>query len=125
MTTRTGIRMMFFVGLAATLGIGSRAAAQEVEIALNQVPKAVMDAAKTKFPGADIKEASKETEDGKTVFELEMKHDGHNMDVTFKDDGTLVLVETALKEKELPEVIIHAVKEKYPDAKLKLAESVK
>jgi uncharacterized membrane protein YkoI len=125
MMMRKDIRLMLFVGLGAALGTGSRAAAQEVEIALNQVPKAVIDAAKAKFPGGEIKEASKETEDGKTVFELEMKHDRHNMDVTFRDDGTLVLVETALKETEIPEIVMKAVKEKYPDAKLKLAESVK
>jgi uncharacterized membrane protein YkoI len=116
---------MGVAGVMALLALVPRARAQEAEIPLAQVPKAVMDAAKTKFPGGDIKEAAKETEDGKTVFELEMKHDGHNMDVTFKEDGTLVLVETALEEKEIPEAVTHAVKEKYPDAKLKLAESVK
>ena len=84
-----------------------------------------MESAKAKFPGGEIKEASKETEDGKTVYELEMKHDGRNMDVTFKEDGTLVLVETAIPEKEVPEAVMKAVMGKYPGAKLKLAESVK
>ena len=84
-----------------------------------------MDSARAKFPGGEIKEASKETEDGKTLYELEMKHDGRNMDVTFKEDGTLVLVETAIPEKEVPEAVMKAVLGKYPGAKLKLAESVK
>jgi uncharacterized membrane protein YkoI len=112
-------------GLVGLLGLVSGARAQEVEIPLGQVPRAVMDSARAKFPGAEIKEAAKETEEGKTVFELEMRHDGHNMDVTFQEDGTLVLVETALSEKEVPRVVLEAVKGKYPGAKLKLAESVK
>jgi hypothetical protein len=76
----------------------SGARAQEAEIGLDQLPKVVMDAAKAKFPGAKIKAASKETQDGKTVFELETTHEDRNTYVTFRQDGTLVLLETAIPE---------------------------
>ena len=125
MTAKNGMGSLAITGLVALLALSSDAKAQEAEIRLDQVPRAVMDSARAKFPGAEIKEASKETEDGKTVYELEMKHDGRNMDVTFKEDGTLVLVETAIPEKEVPEAVMKAVLGKYPGAKLKLAESVK
>jgi uncharacterized membrane protein YkoI len=112
-------------GVLGWLTLASGARAQEVEIPLDQVPKAVADVAKAKFPGAKWREAAKETEDGKTVYELAITHDSHKMDVTFQPDGTLVLVETEVPEAELPAVATKAVKDKYPGAKIDLAESVK
>jgi uncharacterized membrane protein YkoI len=125
MTTRRSSRSMTAAGFLALLGLVSGAQAQEAQIKLDQVPKAVMDAAKAKFPGANIKGASKETEGGKTVFELEMTHEGRNTDVTFQADGTLVLVETAIPENEVASAALKAVKDKYPGAKIDLVESVK
>jgi uncharacterized membrane protein YkoI len=101
------------------------AAAQETQIKLGQVPKAVMDSARAKFPGALFRGASKETEDGKTVYELEMTREDRRMDVTFREDGTLVLVETVVPEKEVPSAVLRGVKERYPGAKIDLVESVK
>jgi hypothetical protein len=112
-------------GLLGLFALASGARAQEVEIKLDQVPKAVMDSAQAKFSGAKIREASKETEDGKTVFELSMIHEDRKMDVTFQEDGTLVLVETEVSEKELPAAVLRAVKDKYPSGKIDLVESVK
>ncbi len=83
------------------------------------------DAAKAGFPGAKVREASKETEDGRTLFELEMTHEERNMDVTFQEDGTLVLVETQIPENEVPAAVSNSVKGMYPGAKIKLVESVK
>ena len=49
-------------GFLAAIGLGSSARAQETEIAIKDVPRAVMDSAKAKFPGAKMREASKETD---------------------------------------------------------------
>jgi Putative beta-lactamase-inhibitor-like, PepSY-like len=125
MTTRHVFRGTALGIVVALSGFSSVARAQEAEIPLDQVPKAVMDSARAKFPGARIKEAAKETEDGKTEFELEMTHEGHNMDVSFKEDGTLVVVETRVAEKDLPDEVVQAAKDKYPHCKINLAESVK
>lgn len=125
MRTRSMFHKMALGFFLVPLAACSVARAQEAEIPLNQVPRAVMDSAKTKFPGARIKEAAKETEEGKTLFELEMTHEGHNMDVSFKEDGTLVVVETQLAVKELPSSVVNAVEAKYPHSKVRLAESVK
>jgi uncharacterized membrane protein YkoI len=116
------------MAVACVLGLftlSQAARAQEAEIPLDQVPKAVADSAKAKFPGARWREAAKETEDGKTVYELSITHEGHKMDVTFQGDGTLVLVETEVPEAELPASVAKAAKDKYPGAKINLAESVK
>jgi hypothetical protein len=125
MLTNRSTGWMAIVAILGLFGLVSGASAQETEIPLDQVPKAVMDSARAKFPEAKIKEAAKETEDGKTVFELEMTHENRKMDVTFREDGTLVLTETQVSEKEVPAIVRQAVKDKYPGAKIDLIESVK
>jgi hypothetical protein len=126
MRTKRGMRSLTVAGLLAVLGLASGTRAQEGEIPLDRVPKAVMDSAKAEFPGAEIKVASEETEDGKPpVYALEMKHHRHDVDVIFKADGTVVQVETAVPEKELPKVVRRAVEHRYPGASVRGVESVK
>jgi hypothetical protein len=126
MMTKRGMRSMTVAGLLAVLGLASATRAEEEEIPLDRVPQAVMDSAKARFPGADIKGASEETEDGKpSVYVLEMKRPRHKVHVTFKVDGTVVLVETAVPAKELPKVVRRAVEHRYPGASVMGADSVK
>jgi hypothetical protein len=54
-----------------------------------------------------------------------MKHQRHDLDVTFKGDGTVVLVETAVPKKELPKVVLRAVAHQYPGASLRHAGAVR
>jgi uncharacterized membrane protein YkoI len=125
MGVRVGTRRIAIVGLLVGLSFASTANAQEAEIPVDQVPKAVIDSSKAKFPGARIREAAKETEDGKTVFELALTHDGKKMDVTFQENGTLVLVETEVAETDVPAAVLNAVTGQYLGAKIDLVESVK
>src|ERR1700676_2820543 len=46
------------------------AGAQEEKAPLDKLPKAVSGAVKKRFPKAEMASASKETEDGKTVFDV-------------------------------------------------------
>jgi hypothetical protein len=125
MRTKRGMRTLTAAGFLAVLGLAPVTRAQEGEIPLDRVPKAVMNAAKAKFPGAKIQQASEETEDGTTVYSLGMKHQRHDVDVTFKGDGTVVLVETAVPKKELPKVVLRAVANQYPGATLRHAGAVR
>ena len=125
MRTKRGMRFMTVAGFVAVLGLASGARAQQ-EIPLKRVPRAVMNSAKAKFPGAKIKVASAETEDGKPpVFVLEMTHHRQSVDATFKVDGTVVLVETDVPAKELPKVVLRALEDEYPGATVRGRESVK
>lgn len=51
-------------------------------VPLDQVPKAVLDAVKAKFVGAKLVSASKEDDDGKTIYKMELTHDGKQYDVS-------------------------------------------
>ena len=53
-----------------------------------------------------------------------MKHQRHSLDATFKDDGTMVLVQTAIPKKELPKAVLRAAAQLYPGASLKQAGAV-
>jgi hypothetical protein len=118
------MRSLTVAGLLAVLAPVTRA--QDEVIPLDRVPKAVMSAAKARFPGAQIQRATEEAEDGKPpVYSLEMKHQRHDLDVTFQGDGTLVLVETAVPQKELPKVVLRAVAQQYPGASLRHAGAVR
>ena len=125
MRTKCGMRSLTVAGLLAVLGPASVTRAQEGEIPVDRVPEAVMRAAKAKFPGAKVKQASEETEDGKTIYSLEMKHRRHNLDVSFEGDGTVVQAETAVPQKELPKPLLRAVASQYPGASLRHAGAVR
>ena len=124
MGKRRGMRFMTVAGFLAVLGLASGTRAQEEKIPLHRVPKAVLTSAKARFPGAEIKKASKETADGEPVFVLGMKHQRHDMDMTIKVDGTVVLVETDVTAKEVPKVVLQAIQQSYPGATVRGAESV-
>jgi hypothetical protein len=126
MRTSRGLRSLTVAGFLAVLGLASGTRAQDEQIPLRRVPKAVMNSARAKFPGAQIKAASEETEDGKPpVFALKMRHQRRTVDATFKVDGTVVLVQTDVTAKELPKVVLRAVESTYPGASISGAEAVK
>jgi hypothetical protein len=116
---RTGALAVVFFSAIAVI-----AQADEEKIALDKVPAKVMKAVKNKFPKAEIKEATKEVEDGKTTFEIGLKLDGHGIDVALKEDGTILEVEKEIAIADLPKVVADAVKARYPNGEVKKAEEI-
>src|SRR5262249_40270653 len=98
--------------------------ADEEKVPLDKLPKAVSDAVKKRFPGAELSGASKETENGKTVYEITLGHGGHKMDVTFGGDGQLQGIEKEISPKDLPKPVANALEGKYPKATHKTIEEV-
>jgi hypothetical protein len=125
MKAKGGMRSLTVAGFLALLGFTSVTRAEDNVIPVDRVPKAVLSAAKAKFPGAKIQTATEETQDEKPVYRLELKQQRHSLDATFKDVGTVVLVETAVAKKELPKVVLRAAAQLYPGASLKHAGAVR
>jgi uncharacterized membrane protein YkoI len=98
--------------------------ADEKKIALADVPNKVMTAVKEKFPGAEITGAEKETEDGKTIYEINLNHKGQSIDAEFSPEGEFLEMEAVIDAKDLPRAVADAIKSKYPDSELKRAEKV-
>lgn len=111
-------------GLVVVLATLAAVRADEEKIALDKLPKAVLDAVKDKYPDAELVGAEKESEDGKTVYEVKIKNKGQKLEVTFKPDGTLTTVEKEIEVKALPKEVTDALDAKYPKATLEKAEEV-
>lgn len=98
--------------------------ADEEKVPLDKAPRAVLGAAKKRFPKAEVVGVSKETEDGKTVYEVEMRQGGKTTDVTLTPEGKIVLIEQEIDAKDLPEAVSGALRMKYPKASYKIVEAV-
>ena len=118
--------LVLAVGLAGL--ITSAASGQhekDRKIDLPKVPAAVKKAADTAAPGVTWHHASKETEEGKTIYELTGKDTkGRKVEVSVTPEGEVMEVETAIPLSEVPKVALDAFKAKYPHLKARGAESV-
>ena len=98
--------------------------ADEEKTPLDKVPAPALEAVKKRFPGAEMKGASKETEAGKTVYEVTLKDKGLQVEVTVTPEGKLVTIEREIALKDVPEAVRKTFAAKAPNAKLELIEEV-
>lgn len=116
------------LGLAVCLGAGL--AAQEAKkpakkpAAKVQLPAAITNAFQKAYPNAKITGTSKETEGGKTVYEVESTDQGMSRDLLYNADGTVVEVEEGMNPADLPGPVAAALKKLYPKAKVTKAEKL-
>ena len=97
---------------------------EEEKVALDKLPAAVKAAIKARFPGAELKGASKESEDGETLFEVSLTYKGDKYDVALEANGEIEEIERAIFADALPGAVLKTLKAKYPKAKIKEAEEV-
>lgn len=113
------------VFMVVTAGMASRADEdKEEKVPLDKVPKAVLKAVKAKFKGADLLGAQTEKEDGKILYEINLKDKGHSIDVSLTSEGKIVSIEKTIAAKDLPRPVTEAIKSKYPKAEYSKAEEV-
>jgi hypothetical protein len=96
----------------------------EEQVPLSKVPKAVVAAVQKRFPNIQLAGASTEKDSNKTVYEISLKKDGKNIDVTLTEAGTITLIEQELAFNELPKAVAKTFNEKYPNAKYEIIESI-
>jgi uncharacterized membrane protein YkoI len=98
--------------------------ADETKIALDKLPKVVVDAVKARYPDAKLLSAVLETEDGKTFYEVLVQNKDQKIDVLVTPTGEITEVEKQIPVDKLPEKVSKAVEAKYPKATHKLVEEV-
>jgi uncharacterized membrane protein YkoI len=98
--------------------------ADEEKVDLDRLPKPVLQAVKDRFKDAEVKGASKEKEDGKTVYEVTIRLKGQNIDVTVTPEGDIVLIEKEIAAGDLPRAAARALEERYPKATYKIVEEI-
>jgi uncharacterized membrane protein YkoI len=97
----------------------ARADGKDKKISLNKAPKGVQETIKARLPGADVTSIEKENEDGKVVYDVELKHDGRKYEMDILEDGTLIEIEKEIPAKDLPEAVTKGIETKYRGATLK------
>lgn len=112
--------------LAATfLALDDRAAhADEAPIPLADLPKAVSDAVKKRFPKATPTEAAKETDGDKTEYEVTLQEGKTKTDVMLTPAGAITLIEKSIAVADLPKAVAATLAADYPKGVLKTAEEV-
>ena len=112
------------VMFAATISVTPSRADNEEKVPLDKLPKAVSEAVQKRFPKLELKEASKEKDGNKVLFEVSLKKDGKNIDVTVTEAGTITLIEQEIEFKDMPQAVKKTFEEKYPNAKYEIVETV-
>ena len=112
-----GVSAMFgLVLMAATARSGGEKAEK---ITQDKLPKKVLDAVKSWFPEPEFSSITKETTDGKVVYDLEFKYKGRKYEMDIKEDGTVLEIEKEVALKDLPEAAAKALKAKHAKATIK------
>jgi hypothetical protein len=126
---------------------------EEEKVAIEKLPKAVVDAVKKMFPKAEITGATKEEEEKdeddddddekgekdsdekdddekdddekpEILYELTLKDNGQDIDVTVEESGEIEEIERSIDLKSLPSLVTEALAKKFPGSTLKSAEAV-
>lgn len=113
-----------FLVVLTMLAVSVAYTRQEATIKKKDVPKAVLDAFAKSYPKATAKGYSKETEDGKVLYEIESTEGKMGRDVTYTADGTTVSVEETMAFSDMPEAVRTAFTKEYPKAKISMCERV-
>ncbi len=116
------VRFSSGVVLFAALAVAS--SAPEAKLTKTEVPPAVSSAAQQRFPQAKLSAWSKETEDGKTTFEVSVADGAGKRNAVFAPDGALVALEAPLPVSILPAPVKSAIQAKYPSARVSKAEKI-
>jgi hypothetical protein len=118
---RPGVKVGVVVALFV---LAAAVRADEEKVPLDKLPKAVVEAVKKRFPKGEMKSASKEKEDGKTMYEVSVKEGGKNIDVSLTEAGEITTIEKEIAFKDLPKAVADAYEAKYPKATYKTVEEV-
>jgi hypothetical protein len=99
---------MTALGIACLLN-ATAAIAAETKLQKKDLPAAVQHALDAEVQGSTVKGFAKETEGGKTFYEVETIKNGHARDVLFDPEGHVVEVEEELAMDAVPAAVKQAL----------------
>lgn len=111
---------MFVGGFLVT----ASAPAQEKHIKKSDLPAAVQKTVDEQSKGATIRGYSKEVENGKLEYEVELTVSGHSKDVSIAPDGTVIEVEEQVDMDKLPAAVKEGLQAKAGKGKITKVESI-
>lgn len=84
------------------MGMSLIATAADTKINKSDLPPAVQKTAEKQSQGSTVRGYSKDKEDGKLEYEVQMTSNGHSKDVTIAPDGQLMEIEEEVTLESLP-----------------------
>lgn len=93
-------------------------------VPLHMVPRPALDAVERRFKNARIASADRERDSRGVVYEVAIRDAGKNVDVTVTAEGVIVLIKREVAASDLPEPVVKALGEAYPQATYHALESV-
>ncbi len=112
------------ISLTSMLVISVSAQDKEQRVRLKDIPPAVQKTVQEQTQGATIRSISKEKENGKTVYEIETKVNGHSRDLMIEADGTLGDIEEEVAISALPKAVKDGLLKLVGKGKIVKIESV-
>lgn len=109
---------------ALTLGLLLAAVATAQKMKIENLPEAVKKTVQAQTQGAVVKAITKETEAGKTAYEVETTVAGHARDFVVDSAGSMVEVEEAVELSAVPAGAKAAIEKWAAGRKLTAVESV-
>jgi hypothetical protein len=116
------MRHLATAAVAVLVLVGPARAGEKVE--LNRLPKPVKEAAAKRFPKAEAKSASRDGTGDKATYEVTLKENGKNIDVSLTAAGAITQIEQEFAFKDLPKAVAETFEKKYPKATYKMIEAV-
>jgi hypothetical protein len=96
----------------------------EHRIKPRELPSAVAAAFHKSYPNAKIVGTSGETEEGKTLYEVESVDGTIKRDLLYAPDGSCVEVEESMPAKALPSGLLESLKKSFPKGRVMKAEKL-
>jgi hypothetical protein len=121
--TRTP-RSARYAAPAALMLVAAVAAAQERPLALERIPKPVMDAVRTRFPDATVSAAATEPDANKTTYEVTIKRANQTLEVNVTPEGAITSIEKQIPPHELPAKVRMALEARHPGATYRTIDEV-
>ena len=113
------MRIIMTTALLSSLLFATLAAQDsEKKVKMRDVPAAVQQAIKEQSRGATLRGVATEVENGRTVYEAELKVNGHSKDITFDAQGTIVSVEEETPLDQVPSAAREAIQKAAANGKL-------
>jgi uncharacterized membrane protein YkoI len=97
---------------------------QEVKIPRSELPPAVEKTVKEQSTGATIKGFTKETEHGRTFYEVELTIEGRTKDISMDTNGVIQEIEEEVQFEALPASVKEGLTKKAGSGKIIKVESL-
>jgi uncharacterized membrane protein YkoI len=110
--------------VALTCANALAVAAAEQKIACKSIPAAASEAFKAAYPNAVIKSCAKEIDKGKVAYEFSSEEGKTHRDVSYSEDGKLIVAEETVSLETVPDAVKTALKTKYPKGSVTRSEKI-